>query len=302
MQTVVREALSLLNQAVADWIEDKASQMGAALAFYSALSLAPLMVLALGLAALVFDRDTATTQMRSQMTALVGTEGAQAINAMIENAQQLQLGTVASLLALVTLLVGASGVFGQLQDAMNVIWDVPAKPRSGWWELLRSRFLSFAMVLGTGFLLLVSLILSTVISGIGGWLETRWPGLEPLTQAANAAATFLMVTLLFAMIFKLLPDTRVAWRDVWAGAMLTAALFTLGKALIGLYLGRSAIGSAYGAAGSLVVLLVWIYYSAQILFFGAELTQAYARRVGSHRGRATVRPASAAKNSASSQA
>jgi membrane protein len=256
--------------------------MGAALAFYSVLSLAPLVVIALSIVSLFFDPKTATAQFLSQMESMVGTEGAKAIQGMLENAQEPKTGAVAAVLGIVTLLFGASGVFGQLQEAMNSIWNVPAKKSGGIWEMIRSRFLSFAMVLGTGFLLLISLLLSAVIAGVGQQLGHIWPALEPLSHLANEVATFLAVTLLFAMMFKLLPDTRVAWRDVWVGAVLTAVLFTVGKLLIGLYLGKSAVGSAYGAAGSLVVLLVWIYYSAQILFFGAELTHAIAERRGTN--------------------
>jgi membrane protein len=263
--------------------------MGAALAFYSVLSLAPLVVIALSIVALFFDAQSAASQFLAQVQSMVGTEGAKAIQGMLENAQQPKTGTLAAVLGVITLLFGASGVFGQLQEAMNTIWDVQAKKGGGIWCMIRSRFLSFAMVLGTGFLLLVSLLLSAVIAGIGQQVGNWWPGLEALTHVGNEVATFLLMTLLFAMMFKLLPDTHVAWRDVWVGALLTAVLFTIGKLLIGLYLGKSAVGSAYGTAGSLVVLLVWIYYSAQILFFGAELTHAYAERRGSKRNEGTTK-------------
>jgi membrane protein len=271
-----RSTWAIVKEAASDWVEDKAAQQGAALAFYSVLSLAPLVVIALAIVALFYDAQSATAQFLSQMESMVGTEGAKAVQGMLENAKQPGTGTLASILGVATLLFGASGVFGQLQEAMNTIWDVPPKTGGGIWGVIRTRFLSFAMVLGTGFLLLVSLVLSTMIAGIGHQLGQTWPAFEPLSHAANAVATFVVVTLLFAMMFKLLPDTKVAWRDVWVGALVTAVLFTIGKLAIGLYLGKSAVGSAYGAAGSLVVLLVWIYYSAQILFFGAELTHAYA--------------------------
>ena len=275
-----QNAWDILQAAAADWVEDKAAQMGAALAFYSVLSLAPIVVIALSIVSLFIDPKTATAQFLTQMESMVGSEGAKAIQGMLENAQEPKTGAVAAVLGIVTLLFGASGVFGQLQEAMNNIWNVPAKKSGGIWGMVRSRFLSFAMVLGTGFLLLISLLLSAVIAGLGQQLGHMWPALEPLSHFANEVATFLAVTLLFALMFKLLPDTRVEWRDVWVGAVLTAVLFTVGKLLIGLYLGKSAVGSAYGAAGSLVVLLVWIYYSAQILFFGAELTHAIAERRG----------------------
>ena len=298
MPRFARDAYQVIRAAAADWVDDKASQLGASLAFYSVLSIAPLVVIALALAALVFDEGVATKQFLAQMNELVGPEGAEAIASMIESSRKPATGIVATVLALATLLFGASGVFGQLQDAMNTIWEVPPQPKASWWALIRNRFLSFAMVLGTGFLLLVSLLLSTAVAGLGQQIGHRWPAFEPLSHIANAAATFLVVTVLFALIFKLLPDAKVAWRDVWVGALLTAILFTLGKMLIGLYLGKSAVGSSYGAAGSLVVLLVWIYYSAQILFFGAELTQAYAKHVGSWQteGAQPSLPASAAKS------
>jgi membrane protein len=279
MPRFVTESWQVLKAAGADWVEDKAAQLGAALAFYSILSLAPLLLVSLAIAAFFFG-DQAEGEMMGQLTGLVGEQGAAAISTMLHHAQRPGAGIVATAFGMITLLFGASGVFAQLQTAMNEIWEVPPKKSSGLWNMVRSRFLSFAMVLGTGFLLLVSLILSAVISGIGSYIGDRWPAFEPVSQLANAGVSFLVVTLLFAMIFKLLPDTNVAWRDVWIGALSTAVLFTIGKFFIGLYLGKAAVGSAYGAAGSLVVLLIWIYYSAQILFFGAELTQVYARRYG----------------------
>ena len=275
------ESWQVLKTAGSDWVEDKASQLGAALAFYSILSLAPLLLIAVAIAATVFGESTAKSELMEQLTGMIGEQGAGAISTMLDHAQKPGSGIVATVFGLTTLIFGASGVFAQLQTAMNTIWEVPAKKNAGIWDTVRSRFLSFAMVLGTGFLLLVSLILSAVISGIGSYIGDQWPAFEPISQLSNAVVSFLVVTLLFAMIFKLLPDTDIAWRDVWVGALLTAILFTIGKFIIGLYLGKAAVGSAYGAAGSLVVLLIWIYYSAQILFFGAELTQVYARRYGS---------------------
>jgi membrane protein len=274
-------AWTVLKEAGEDWIEDKAAMQGAALAFYSILSIAPLLIISMAVAAFVFDADSARGQISEQMQGLVGTEGGEAIEAMLDSAQQPEVGTVAALLGVITLLFGASGVFGQLQDAMNTIWEVQPKPGGGIWTLLRARFLSLSMVLGTAFLLLVSLVLSAFIAGLGSYFQGRWPGLEAMWHILSFLITFGMVTVLFALIFRFLPDAKVAWSDVWVGAVLTAILFTLGKLLIGLYLGKASIGSAYGAAGSLVVLVVWVYYSAQILFFGAELTQVYARRYGS---------------------
>lgn len=266
----------IIREAARDWIDDKASVQGAALAFYSILSLAPLVVISLAVIGLFFDRNAATSRLLSQVQLLVGQEGAQAIGSMLPASNQPATSTLAAVLGMATLLLGASGVFGQLQDTMNMIWDVEPRPGAGIVDFMRRRFLSFAMVLGTSFLLLVSLLLSTVIGALGQALSASRPELEVFIHLGNELVTFIVVTLLFAMIFKLLPDKQVAWRDVWMGAFLTALLFVVGKLLIGLYLGKSAIGSAYGAAGSLVVLVVWIYYSAQILFLGAEIAHTQA--------------------------
>lgn len=270
----------VLREAANEWMEDKASQLGAAMAFYSVLSLAPLLVIAIAIAALVFGEQEAKDQLAEQMTELMGPAGAEAVVSLIQQAQQPRAGTIAALLGLATLLFGASGVFGQLQDAMNTIWEVKPQPL-GVWGYIRSRFLSFAMVLGTGFLLLASLVLSAWVTGISDLLARQMEGLDAIAQMANQLISFGIVMVLFALIFRMLPDTNVAWRDVWFGAAITALLFSIGKYLIGLYLGTSSVGSAYGAAGSLVVLVLWIYYSAQIMFFGAEITQVWARKFGS---------------------
>jgi membrane protein len=277
----VSGVFGMLKEAATDWIEDKATQQAAALTFYSVLSIAPLLVISLAVASLVFDQKAARTEMVDEMGGLIGSEGEEAVEAMLDSADKPQQGTVATILGVITLLFGASGVFGQLQDSLNTIWEVKPKPGGGIWQLIRSRFLSMAMVLGTGFLLLVSLVVSSAISGLGTYLQNQWPGLESIWHVVNFIITVLMATVLFALIFKFLPDAKIAWSDVWVGAFLTAVLFSIGKVLIGLYLGKASIGSAYGAAGSLVVLLVWIYYSSLILFFGAELTQVYAKRFGS---------------------
>lgn len=274
-------AWDLLKATLHEWSEDKVPRLGASLAFYSVLSLAPLLLIAIAVAALVFGEEAAQGQIVEQLGGLVGEEGAETIEGMIANAQKPGVGSVAAIVGLVTLLFAASGVFGALQDAMNTIWEVQPKPGRGFWGMLKDRFLSFAMVLGTGFLLLISLVISAAVSGLFGYLERIAPGLGPAAGVANAVVSFAVVALMFTLIFKYLPDAEISWRDVWVGALLTTVLFLLGKFLIGLYLGRSSYGSSYGAAGSLVALLVWIYYSAQILFFGAEFTQVYANRYGS---------------------
>ena len=277
----VSSVFGMFKEAATDWIEDKATQQAAALTFYSVLSIAPLLVISLAVASLVFDEKAARTEMVDEMGGLIGSEGEEAVEAMLDSADKPQQGTVATIMGVITLLFGASGVFGQLQESLNTIWEVKPKPGGGIWQLIRSRFLSMAMVLGTGFLLLVSLVITSAISGLGTYLQNQWPGLESIWHVVNFVITLAIVTVLFALIFKFLPDAKIAWSDVWVGALLTAVLFSVGKLLIGLYLGKASIGSAYGAAGSLVVLLVWIYYSSLILFFGAELTQVYAKQFGS---------------------
>jgi membrane protein len=266
----------LIREAVSDWVEDNAPRMGAALAFYSILSLAPLLLIALAIAGLFFDQADARGQLIAQVRELIGVEGSKAVEAMLTNETGTGRG-IAAVLGIATLIFGASGVFGELQSSMNAVWDVRPKA-TGIWEMIRARFLSFAMVLGTGFLLLISLIMSTVIAGFHKRLSGAMPQFEWLWQGLSVLVTLTIVTLLFAMIYKFLPDAKVPWRDVWLGAIITAVLFAVGKIAIGLYLGKSGLASSYGAAGSLVVLIVWVYYSAQILLFGAEITHAMSQR------------------------
>ena len=277
----------LVKSTAIEWSEDQAPMLGAALAFYSVLSIAPLLLIAVGVASVVFGEQAASGELADKLKKFVGEQGADALQAMLQNAHKPGAGPIAAVVGFATLLFAASGVFGQLQTAMNTIWEVQPKPGRGILGIVKDRFLSFAMVLGTGFLLLTSLILSTVVSATLNFVQNMAPGLKPLLALSDTLVSAVVVILLFALIFKLMPDAKVAWRDVWVGAGLTTVLFLIGKALIGLYLGRSSYGSAYGAAGSLVILLVWIYYSSQILFFGAEFTQVYANRYGSQ-----IRPAS----------
>ena len=258
------------------WNEDKAPRLGAALAFYSMLSLGPLLLLILSVAGLFFGEHAVRGEIVEQIDGLVGPEGAALIQQVLASSASKQQGILASLVGLATLLIGASGVFGQLQEAMNVIWKVPPRAKGGFRRLVLVRLFSFAMVLSTGFLMLISLVVSAVLAAIGKYSLAALPGTEQLWQLINQLVGLSVTTLLFAVIFKFVPDRRIAWRDVLAGAALTAVLFTLGKFAIGLYLGQSAFSSTYGAAGSLVVLLVWVYYSSQILFFGAEFAQVYA--------------------------
>jgi len=275
-----RTAWHLLKEAFSDWSHDRAPRLGAALAYYTVFSLVPFLVVIIALIGLVFGQEAAQSAILSQIAALVGEQSAAAIKDMIQRADQPSTGVFATVIALATLLLGASGVFGQLQDALNTVWGVEPKEGRGLWGFIKDRFLSFVAVLGTGFLLLVSLVLSSALAAMGKWFSGLLPLPEAVLELMNVALSFVVVTGLFALIFKVLPDAKVAWRDVWVGAALTSILFTVGKFALGLYLGKSNVASAYGAAGSLVLVLLWVYYSAQILLFGAEFTQVYANEVG----------------------
>lgn len=271
----------LLKAAFEKWSADKAARLGAALSFYTVFSLVPLLVLTISIAGLAFGTEPARQAVMTQIESLVGSQSTAAIRQMLAIAQKPSNGAVASAIAMGTLLLGASGVFSQLQDALDTIWGVEPKAGRGIWGTIKDRFFSVLAVMGMGFLLLVSLVLTAALAAFGelsrGWL----PAHESVLHIANLVISFGVITALFAMIFKLLPDAKVAWRDVWIGAALTSFLFSIGKFLIGMYLGKTDVGSAYGAAGSLVILLVWVYYSSQILFYGAEFTAIYANRYGS---------------------
>jgi len=270
----------LIKEAASEWSRDRAPRLGAALAYYTVFSLVPFLVVVIAVIGLVFGEEAAQSAILSQIAELVGEQTAAAIKDMIQRADQPSTGLFATGLAVATLLLGASGVFGQLQDALNTVWGVEPKEGRGVWGFIKDRFLSFVAVLGTGFLLLVSLILSSALAAFGKWFGALLPLPETVLQFMNFAVSFVIITGLFALIFKILPDAKVAWRDVWIGAALTSALFTIGKFALGLYLGKSNVASAYGAAGSLVLVLLWVYYSAQILLYGAEFTQVYANRIG----------------------
>jgi len=255
--------------------------MGAALAFYTLFAIAPLFVIVLAMAGFWFGEQAARRELFSQVSGLIGSEGAEAIQALISAAHKAKTGAWANVMAVVTLFVGATGVFVQLQDALNSVWSVRRVPGRGLRSFIKDRLLSFVFVVGIGFLLLVSLILNAGLSALDKFMVVLVPMHETIWQGLNFVFSFGVITLLFAMIFKVLPDVKIAWRDVWIGAIITALLFNVGKHLFGLYLGRSSVTSAYGAAGSLVIVLLWVYYSAQILFFGAKFTQIYSNRYGS---------------------
>lgn len=276
----LKNAFSLVKEAFQGWMEDGSLELGAALSYYTAFSLAPLLVIAIAIASLAFGREAVEGRLFGEIRGLVGPESAALIQGMIASAGRRGSGTLATVVSIVVILFGASGVFGQLQTSLDRIWHVAPKPNRGIWGLVRDRVLSFGMVLGVGFLLLVSLAVSAALAALSAYATGALPSIAPLLQAIGFVISFAVVTVLFAMIFRYLPDAKVAWRDVWVGAIATSLLFTIGRTLIGLYLGRSTVASSYGAAGSLIVILLWVYYSSQILFFGAEFTKVWAVRYG----------------------
>ncbi|MFM9268030.1 YihY/virulence factor BrkB family protein [Tychonema sp. BBK16] len=277
----LKTVLSLLKQTFTEWQEDKAPTLAAALAYYTVFSLAPLLIIVIAIAGLVFGADAAQGQIVAQLQSLIGKDGAQTIQDLIVKASEPKSGMIATLLGIATLLWGASNVFTNLKEALNTIWNVKPAPGRGIWGFLQDRVLSFAMILGIGFLLLVSLVISALLAAVSYWLNGLLHLPVGIWQIVDLAISFGVVTLLFALIYKLLPDVDLAWNDVWIGAAITSVLFTIGKSVIGIYLGGSGIASTYGAAGSFVIILLWINYSAQILFLGAEFTQVWANRYGS---------------------
>jgi membrane protein len=272
-----RKLLRTTKHAANAWMEHEGTRLAAALSLYSLLSLAPLVILSLAIASLAFDRSAAQKALVSEFSSMIGTGGAQAIETVIQYGKTPSVGGFASALGILTLLVGASSVFGELQSALNKIWEVKSRHNRGVIEFARSRLFSFAMVLAIGFLLLISLVLSTALTAFGDYFSARLLIPKSFLRISNALVSLVGIVLLLALIMKYVPDTRVRWRDVWQGALATALLFAVGKALLGLYLGKAAVGSAYGAAGSLIVVIVWVYYSAMIFYFGAEFTKASAQ-------------------------
>jgi membrane protein len=271
----------LLKDAGKKFLADDAPRLGAALAFYTALSLSPLLLAVVALAGFIFGEKAARGELVEQLRDTIGQEAATVVEQLVAKSATGSGGVVATVVALVIVIYGASRVFTELQGALNTVWKVPGRePERGAWNWIKGRLLSFSLVAGTAFLLIVSLVVSAILSAVNetvtGWL----PGMDALAQIANFLLTLVLLILLFAMIYQWLPETDLAWSDVWVGATVTALLFSIGKYLIGLYLGKAAVGSAYGAAGAFVVLLVWVYYSTQIVLFGAEITYVYAKRFG----------------------
>jgi membrane protein len=276
------DAISLLKQTFQEWLQDKAPQLGAALAYYTIFSLAPMILVLLAIVGVIFRDDPAGAwnKITQQMSYFLDPSAIQVVQNIAQKASQPGKSTIATIIGIALALFGASGVFGQLQDALNTIWGVKAKPGRAIWGFLRSRFLSFAMVAGICFLLLVSLAVEALLKAFSYYVQSVLPGGIVIALTVYLIFDFAVVVLLFAMIFKFLPDVEIQWRDVWIGAVMTAILFGMGKWLLGFYLGSGAAGSAYGAASSLITLLLWVYYSSQILLFGAEFTQVYATRAG----------------------
>ena len=281
-------------ESVTAWSDDYASSMGAALAYYTLFSLAPLLLLVIAVAGMVFGAEAARGQIVGQLSGLIGKEGAVAVEALLKSASEPAKGAVASIVSVVTLLVGATSIFAELQSDLDRIWRAPEviKP-SGIWGLLRTRMLSFGLIVSIAFLLLVSLVVSAALAAMGTWWGAWFPGWVITMQIVNQAVSLVFVTLLFALMYRILPSVRVAWADVWHGALATGILFTIGKFAIGMYLGKAGIQSGFGAAGSIVVLLVWVFYSSQIFLLGAEFTWLYAHNHGSKAGEAVPDQAAA---------
>ena len=264
------------------WLDDKAPRLAASLAFYTLLSLAPMLVVAVSIAGLIFGEDAARGQIAGQLNGLLGPTGADTVQSILAHAKTPSSGIIGAVVGIALAVFGASGVFGELQTSLDQIWHVESKPGRGVKGFLRDRVFSFTLVMGVAFLLLVSLVLSAALAAIGTYFSHTLPGGEAVWHVLNLVISIGVTAVLFGLIFKIIPDVEIRWHEVWLGALVTAVLFSVGKFGIGLYLGRSSVASPFGAAGSVVALVVWVYYSAQILFFGAELTRAHTEQRGIH--------------------
>jgi membrane protein len=277
----IKKFIELVKQSFKEWSEDKASRLAAALAYYTIFSIPPLLVIVIAIAGQFFGQEAAQQELLSQVGSTIGEDGRAALEGILEGADRPQGNVIAVIIGVVTLFLGASGVFAQLQDGLNTVWDVMAAPGRGIIGTLKTRFVSFTMVLGTGFLLLVSLVITAVLAVVDQYLTGLLPGAVILVRIVNFAISLGVIILLFALIYKVVPDVEIQWSDVWIGATVTAVLFVLGRFAISLYLQYSDPTSTFGAAGSLILIAIWVYYSAQILFLGAEFTQVYANLYGS---------------------
>jgi len=291
----------LVKAAGSSWVDDYAQSMGAALAYYTMFSIAPLLLIVTSIAGLVFGVEAARGEIVGQLEGLMGQQGAEAVQGLLESVSEPAESVTATLVGGVLLLIGATTVFGELQAALDRIWRAPKRVDQGIWSLLRTRLLSFGMVMGIGFLLMVSLVVSAALAALGKWWGPLFADWQILANVVDLLVSFTFTTIVFAMIYKIMPRVKVAWADVWLGAGVTALLFTVGKFLIGLYIGKSGVTSGFGAAGSLVVVLVWVYYSAQVFLMGAEFTWAYAVTFGSRKAQATPAAAPAIPSHATSK-
>lgn len=280
----IRQIWTLAKAAFSSWLDDYAPSMGAALAYYTMFSIAPLLLIVISTAGLVFGEEAVRGEIFGQLRGLMGDQGAQAVQSLLESVSEPKKGMAGTIIGSVLLLIGATTVFAELQDAFDRIWRAPDKDKTGGvLQLIRSRLLSFGIILGIGFLMIVSLVFSAAIAALGKWWGPLFSNLEVIATVLNFVFSFALMTAVFAMLYKFMPRVKIHWKDVWAGATVTALLFTVGKILIGIYIGKSAISSGFGAAGSLVVVLVWVYYSAQIFLLGAEFTWVYAHAHGSRK-------------------
>ncbi len=293
MPLKLRQLFDLGRQAVAAWVDDYAPSMGAALAYYTLFSIAPLLLIVISIAGLVFGPDAARGHIFAELRDLMGESGAATVQSLLQNLNKPAQGVLGTIVGGAVLLLGAMSVFGELQNSLDRIWRAPVRADGGLWSLVRSRLLSFGMILGVGFLLIVSLVASAGLAAMAKFSAGLVGPWTLLVEALNFGVTFVFVTATFAMIYKIMPRVRIGWRDVWLGAAVTALLFAIGKSLIGVYLGRTSFASGFGAAGSLILLLVWMYYSAQIFLLGAEFTWVYAHAFGSRSGNGGKGPASA---------
>jgi membrane protein len=280
-----KDIWDLVKVAARAWVDDYAQSMGAALAYYTMFSIAPLLLIVISIAGLVFGEDAARGEIFGQLRGLLGPPVALAVQGLLESVNKPAESVTATVIGIVLLLIGATSVFGELQDSLDRIWRAPARARrSGIWRLVRARLLSFGMILGAGFLLMASLVASTCLAALQKWWGPLFGGWAIVARVIELGLGFVLATLVFAMIYKIMPRVRIHWKDVWIGAIVTSILFTAGKHVIGVYIGKSGVSSGFGAAASLVVLLVWVYYSAQIFLLGAEFTWAYSHKFGSRKG------------------
>jgi len=274
----IKSIPSLITEAYFEMLDDKGFKMAAALSYYSAFSLGPLLIIVIAIAGFIFGEEAAKGQLFFELKNMIGSDGAQMMETIIKGASNTTTGIFATIFSVILLVFGAIGVFVELQESLNMVWGVEPKPGKGLKMFIRNRIISFSMVVATGFLLMVSLVINSAIALLNELMAEVFPSLVPIAFILNSAASLIVITILFALIYKVLPDVLISWRYVWLGAGITSVLFSIGKYLIGLYLGSSSYASTYGAAASLVIIFLWIYYSGLILFFGAELTQVYRKR------------------------